>query len=501
MKKTFRNHPSIIIENMGAAGIFIFGIAISNIRRIIDLFAEIGSAELSFHQLISAFLVILAALLLAGMQAIRWKKTTISYDDKSIEISRNTLNRTEKTYAIRDISNINLEQNIFEQIFGTCKLKIDTNTAVTADETDIKIVLKKEVAESFKREILETADIFEDESLHGDMVSTSENHENFNDQKNSDVNASTNNEILAEVKYTNAEINRHFIFSNFTSIVIAIAFFVGNIYAAINSDGINLALLIIIIPFIWGLIKDYQKYYSMKIARTKDKLIIQSGLTTKNTYEIPLKKISGIKIKQNMISRLFGLCMVEVINIGMGDSKEESSVILLVQKYDEIKNKLGEVLEEYSLDMLEEAKYQSKKAASALNIKLSIKILISTMIVFFIQIYIPKNIVVIPNIISICLMISVALYVADIIISRVLSSKTNALAIKDEKILIMSGKIHRDICIINKDKIQQIKMKNGPFSKKHKIYHGDLIIISNVMNRDVDFGYFEKSLLEKIMKK
>lgn len=44
------------------------------------------------------------------------------------------------------ISNINLEQNLFEMIMGTYTLKIDTSSLTTADNTDLEFVLKKEQA-------------------------------------------------------------------------------------------------------------------------------------------------------------------------------------------------------------------------------------------------------------------------------------------------------------------------------------------------------------------
>ena len=51
-----------------------------------------------------------------------------------------------------EIANINIEQNIFERIISTCKVKIDTDSRSTADETDIEIVLKKDIANEMKEE-------------------------------------------------------------------------------------------------------------------------------------------------------------------------------------------------------------------------------------------------------------------------------------------------------------------------------------------------------------
>ena len=72
-----------------------------------------------------------------------WRKTYISIQDGTIVLERNTINKKINTFGIKNIANINIEQNIFERIISTCKVKIDTDSRSTADETDIEIVLKK----------------------------------------------------------------------------------------------------------------------------------------------------------------------------------------------------------------------------------------------------------------------------------------------------------------------------------------------------------------------
>ena len=72
----------------------------------------------------------------------------------SIVIEQNTLNRKKNTIGIKNISNVNTEQNLFEMLLGTYKVKLDTNSLSTADKTDVKIVLKKAQAEWFKNAVM-----------------------------------------------------------------------------------------------------------------------------------------------------------------------------------------------------------------------------------------------------------------------------------------------------------------------------------------------------------
>ena len=78
---------------------------------------------------------------------------------KDMDLYRRTDDRDREKYGEsegkyhrhKNISNINTEQNLFEMIMGTCKIKIDTSSLSTADQTDVKIVLKKADAEAFRR--------------------------------------------------------------------------------------------------------------------------------------------------------------------------------------------------------------------------------------------------------------------------------------------------------------------------------------------------------------
>ncbi|MCB5670486.1 PH domain-containing protein, partial [Erysipelatoclostridium ramosum] len=54
------------------------------------------------------------------------------------------------TIGLKNISNVNTEQNLLEMLLGTCKVKLDTNSMSTSDKTDVKIILKKAEAEQFR---------------------------------------------------------------------------------------------------------------------------------------------------------------------------------------------------------------------------------------------------------------------------------------------------------------------------------------------------------------
>ena len=141
----FRNHISIVIERLGRAILILGAVFVGNLLPELDTIVEnLGNLKENLMIVLLAsggILAILALLLI--WQVIVWSKTYISIQDQTIVIEQNTLNRKKNTIGIKNISNVNTEQNLFEMLLGTYKVKLDTNSLSTADKTDVKIVLKK----------------------------------------------------------------------------------------------------------------------------------------------------------------------------------------------------------------------------------------------------------------------------------------------------------------------------------------------------------------------
>ena len=65
------------------------------------------------------------------------------------------------------------------------------------------------------------------------------------------------------------------------------------------------------------------------IKRMPDHLHMEFGLFKRTSYEIPIKRISSIIVQRPVFSRISKRCFVDIINIGMGDEKEENTRLLL----------------------------------------------------------------------------------------------------------------------------------------------------------------------------
>ena len=149
-KIRFRNHISVILEQLGATFGILFVLSFTNIDDVIDYIEKGSSEELSLTVYIGGGVILAVFLLIFLYQWIIWSKTYISICDNSIVIERNTWNKKKNTIGLKNISNVNTEQNLLEMLLGTCKVKLDTNSMSTSDKTDVKIILKKEESEQFR---------------------------------------------------------------------------------------------------------------------------------------------------------------------------------------------------------------------------------------------------------------------------------------------------------------------------------------------------------------
>ena len=359
--RKFRNHISVVLEQ--TAGV-LAAIAVLVVTQLLEHLDEILKADLSFLTEKGALIVpgvifLLAAAVIA--QVLVWRKTYISIEDNAVVIEKGSVNKQKNTIGIRNISNINLEQNLIEMLFGTCKVKLDTNSRSTADSTDVKIVLKKADALWFRQEVARRIEAAG--SLPGLQKPENEAGRGLEyvEEQSGAVRPAEDEEY--DVRADLGDVLRHGIFSiSAVSVVIFILALAGTVFSMVetvrNADllgtaaggaaGIAVAALIAL-SSLWDTVKDFVRYYDFRAKRREDKIHIQYGFFKKVEYTIPVDKIQALKIRQSMVARIGRRYMAEIINVGMGDDQEEkNSFLILYCAENELRHQLRLLLPEYA---------------------------------------------------------------------------------------------------------------------------------------------------------
>ena len=154
--RNLRNHPTYMIESSWGAVLVLFMMFFNGIDSWIKEIQSVleGGDKVTLYVIGITGGIVLFFLIALFFSFFRWRKTTLTVADGSLTWEQATIFSKRQEFSISSISNVNLEQNLFERIVGTYKLKIDTSSISTAESTDMKIILGKKEAMEVRNLIL-----------------------------------------------------------------------------------------------------------------------------------------------------------------------------------------------------------------------------------------------------------------------------------------------------------------------------------------------------------
>ena len=483
----FRCHASVIIENLGGAFWFVVLMLFSSLDDAGELFVLLKDGEITLFQALAGtgiVLVIVAIILIYNW--LVWAKTWISIDNEAIVIEHNLLNRKVNTIGMKNISNINMEQNIFERIVGTYKIKLDTNSVTTANETDVKIILSKEKAEWFKQQVMQR--------MNEEYEEVAVIEEEY------------------DVEYKAKDIIMHCVYTaSPIAVLFCIAFIVGcaialnsvNTGAAlvdglINVLGSVLAILVIIGSVFQSLVRDFFVYYGFKARRHDNKIYLTHGFFKKRQYTIAVDKINAVKLEAPLVSRILGRQFVKVICVGVGDEENENSMLLLSEKKAEMERKLSILLPEFVIQQPEVIPREKNSIWSEVLgyiilfvICGAIAIVCGVLDVFKFEVQWLRVVI-----IAICILIPVLS-----IISTYLNFKTCGIGLEKNNLLIIKGSYSKSSIWIPYSKIQELQYAQGPIDRHFDYASGNVYILAAIMDSFHSTSYFKTEVFDEIRKK
>ncbi len=112
------------------------------------------------------------------------------------------------------------------------------------------------------------------------------------------------------------------------------------------------ALFVFLVAWILAFINTLLKFANFTVQKIEGDLIISRGLLEKRQITIPLNRIQGIRISENLIRQPLGLATVYVESAGGSMDKESQSTIMVlpIVKKQEISQLLQTILPDYDLN-------------------------------------------------------------------------------------------------------------------------------------------------------
>lgn len=88
---------------------------------------------------------------------------------------------------------------------------------------------------------------------------------------------------------------------------------------------LGLALLVFVSIMLISLAKNFFQFYNFNVSRSNQTLTIESGLLERKVQKIPVDKIQGIRIRQQVLRKLLKLSSVEIILAGGQEKQGENN--------------------------------------------------------------------------------------------------------------------------------------------------------------------------------
>lgn len=472
-----RCHFSVIFESLWKFWAIIIVFLVREIDEIIKLIKdlEVRSFEevLETGGLPAAIVIVVIAVVILGVQFLRWRKTWITLDGNLLIYERNTLQKIKNTIALENISTVNIERTLFERVVGTSRIKIDTASLTTAKETDISIVFKEDVAVEFRKTLLDKIS-----QIKGTKPQEALNVLDRPEEVPRDI-------LMAGkvVTYKTSEMAMHCVYSasifNILFVLGGIAYLVLYLkYASskgenlIESLGGMLAMIIFFLGPAYNLVSKYVKYYNFRAFRDGDELHLRYGLLKLKSYTVPMDKIVSFTILQPTISRVFKKYQVTISTVGLADDNGETPNLTLASSRKKFIDQMALLLPEYNIEEILDTVNREAKGANAVRRFRAVQIGLLLAVAAFVVVLVTDLAWWIPTLVAVGLM----LFICS---QYFMSSKTEGWAMMEDFAVLVQGGYGKNYKICRYDKVQQIEVSSHPVGRKKGIVSGTCQLLND----------------------
>lgn len=330
--KPTRNHISIVLEQIGAAGVVVLTFAYSALYEAFTSGQNVFSKQFwlrlvysvvgSQNETVAVVFGVLAvlALLFPLWSLMRWYRTCFYIEGEHFVFERNTLMKKKSRLPLSSIATVNLERNIFERIVGTAKIKLDINSAATANQTDFTFVLSVEKAKALEAALLTV-------------------------KKEEQAETKSRETVFA---FTNAQAVRHVILSQPVvqylgagALAVIAVLFDEKLLGGDTFTRLVPILGLSVLGWLAKIVMQIMSAWNFCIERDEKSIFISSGLLRKKNYSFETDKINALTVRRPVLARPSGLAFAEVAVIGLGNDKKETPQISLLVKENELQKILA----------------------------------------------------------------------------------------------------------------------------------------------------------------
>ena len=495
-----RNHPTYIIETSWGALLILVMLVVNSGQQFLDLVKNFDATD---QEMVRDLIILLSVFflyngLMVFLSFRQWKLTSLSIVDGSLTWEQNTIFAKKQEIAVSTISNVNLEQNIFERIVGTYKLKLDTSSLSTANKTDMKIILGE--ADAYKvRDLLlrlmhgEAAELMYTDEPTDMQNSDLEDAENRTinpygyacEQEDFDIVLSGKENILSAI----ASLDGISVYFSFWMIVAGIGGAgILKLYGGSNGESIAffVTFLFVAAGFIKKIITKALDCFHYKVRRKDNHIYITSGALKIRSYSVPVNQIQAFRLKKSLLGRLMHRTSVSIINVGGEKEDVDGQWILPAVLDTELPEMLSKILPEFQMT---DGKEMVRRPYSVLIRKQIWNVLSKVVIVGLLHFLYFEYLCYewdladwsYNSALHIVIPVFGAIWMLWDGLQNHVEQRTEGLKISEESVSIRRGKLDWEQVQISYDKMQMMKLSQGPVMRVLHTRNGQVRVLASTI--------------------
>ncbi|WP_022797244.1 PH domain-containing protein [Bavariicoccus seileri] len=359
MSERVRFHPACILVS------FFNGIKNSTILFLYGVFSNELWIMLAIISAILAFTAIIAV--------VKYFTQTYQITDDQIILYTGILNRKEINIPYDRIQTIKKRQWFFFKPFGLIQLLIETAGGQDGKAEGNFPAVKEDVLNTIEAHRYKTANSI---TPVDSIAETTDSTLTDSISESSDDSSAAAPEVISqEISYSHMISDSQIVWFSLTDlgiIALLLAFFafvddfIPESWFSSLTDYTNellthgiwivlgLGIIALLILSLISIARNFFRYYNFKSSRAGDYLVIEKGLFERSTQTIPVSKIQGITVEQQLLHKLLGLASVELLIAGSqakenAEGDDATFYLLPIIPEKQLQNVLASLLPEWDL--------------------------------------------------------------------------------------------------------------------------------------------------------
>lgn len=418
--------------------------------------------------------VLIVGSLVSGL--IKWLTFKYWFEDSELRIEYGLIVKKKRFIPFDRIQSLNYKEGIFHRIFGLVQVLVETAGSKTGKPEAELTAITKQAADEIELRMKQAKQVDVEVDIHPSQT------------------------IIHQM--TIAELFLHATTSSGVGVVLAGVFAVVSQFAEfIPFDVIydELAVLIqysvILIAFIiafgllvtWciSVVITFINYYQFTVATEENRIIVTRGLLEKKRLTIPMQRVQAIKIVENPIRQMLGLCAVVVESAGggfKGDTDKKTVLMPLTSKKKAIEA-LAILLPDF--DFSGQVDVVPPKKARPFFYRFNFIWLvpfIGAVSYFFYPYGLLSLLIIVP-----------------ILLLGSWQYKTTGYKISNDQITIVSRLISRVTFVAQKKRIQIVQSRQSYFQKRKQLSSCRIVVMSGMAGAEAEVSHLEQEQVDVIL--